>query len=306
MLSSQLLKAIGMDARYEEKTFESYFNNELDRKTSIYFPLGQVQEGVVGLDSAAHSRSWFLWRKLGYPFWLSPPFSGVELQDIAKEMERYLDKEVHNIPTMKVNLLFQYKRPEFITMSSGAEWHLWKRRYFRYDLYTEQHALLSHIETTFGQDAIVLYAAPAVEDVGDLVKLKKSRAIIDNTNFRRASELNGHHRNTYIKAGTYSQACSDPQRLDNFRLIELIENVEPKAQRGNGQFLVEFATRINSSMREARGIGYLRTAFVERMSEFKEYELERYELFFAKLTMSVFREVTGSQWVIPLHNGANA
>ena len=28
-----------MDARYEEKTFESYFNNELDRKTSIYFPI---------------------------------------------------------------------------------------------------------------------------------------------------------------------------------------------------------------------------------------------------------------------------
>ena len=44
-----------MDARYEEKTFESYFNNELDRKTSIYFPLGQVQEGVLGLDSVAHS-----------------------------------------------------------------------------------------------------------------------------------------------------------------------------------------------------------------------------------------------------------
>ena len=68
-------------ARYEEKTFESYFNNELDRKTSIYFPLGQVQEGVLGLDSVAHSRGWFLWRKLGYPFWLSPQFSGVELRE---------------------------------------------------------------------------------------------------------------------------------------------------------------------------------------------------------------------------------
>ena len=195
-----------MDARYEEKTFESYFNTELDRKSSLYFPLGQVQEGVLGVDSVAHSRSWRLWRKLGYPFWLSPPFTGVELQHIAEEMERHLGVEVKNIPAMKVNALFQYKRPQYITMASGAEWHLWHRKYFRYDLYVEQHALLSHIEATFGSDAIVLYAAPAVEDVSDLVRLKKKNAIIANTNFRRASELNGHHRNTYIKAGTYSQA----------------------------------------------------------------------------------------------------
>ena len=302
----QLFEGIGMDARYEEKTFESYFNNELDRKASIYFPLGQVQEGVVGLDSAAHSKNWRLWRKLGYPFRLSPPFSGVELKDIANEMEHYLGKEVHNIPAMKVNLLFQYKRPQFITMSSGAEWQLWNRKYFRYSLYAEQHALLSHIEATFGQDAVVLYAAPAVEDVSDLVKLKKARTIIDNTNYRRASELNGHHRNTYIKAGTYSQACSEPERIENFSLIELIENTEPKAQRDNGQLLIEFAKRINLSMLEAKGIGYLGTAFVERMSQFKEYELERFSLFFAILTMSVFREVTGCQWIIPLSSSPNA
>lgn len=295
-----------MDARYEEKTFESYFNNELDRKTSIYFPLGQVQEGVVGLDSVAHSRSWGLWRRLGYPFWLSPPFPGVELQEIAEEMEHYLGKEVHNIPAMKVNLLFQYKRPQFITMASGAEWHLWNRKYFRYHLYAEQHALLSHIEATFGLDAIVLYAAPAVEDVSELVQLKKKGTIIDNTNFRRASELNGHHRNTYIKAGTYSQACSDPQRLDNFQLLELIEGIEPSTQRENGQFLVEFAKRISASMREAQEVGYLRAAFVDRMSEFQNLDLERFRLFFAMLTMSAFREITGTQWVVPLIRKTNA
>jgi hypothetical protein len=228
------------------------------------------------------------------------------LQDIAKEMERYLGKEVHNIPAMKVNLLFQYKRPEFITMSSGAEWHLWKSKYFRYSLYAEQHALLSHIEATFGQDTIVLYAAPAVKDVSDLVKLKMAGTIIDNTNYRRASELNGHHRNTYIKAGTYSQACSEPERIENFSLIKLIENAEPKAQLENGKFLVEFAKRINSSMLEAKGIGYLRTAFVDRMSQFKDYELERFSLFFAILTMSVFREITGCQWIIPLSDRPNA
>lgn len=295
-----------MDARYEEKTFESYFNNELDQKASIYFPFGQVQEGIVGLDSVAHSKNWWLWRKLGFPFWLWPQFSGVKLQDIAKEMEHYLDKEVHHIPPMKVNLLFQYKRPQFITMALEAEWSLWNQKYFRYDLCPKQHTLLSHIETTFGQDAIVLYAAPAVEDISELVRLKKKSAIIDNTNFRRASELDGHHRNTYIKAGIYSQACSEPQQINNFRLLELIEGFESPAQRENAQFLVEFAKHITTTLKEIQGIHYLRTAFEDRLSEFQDLELGHFRLLFAMLTMSAFREITGIQWVIPLSKRISA
>lgn len=57
-------------------------------------------------------------------------------------------------------------------------------------------------DETFGNDAIVLYAAPAVENVNELVALKKKSAILSNSNFRRARELNGHHRNTYVAAGT--------------------------------------------------------------------------------------------------------
>lgn len=288
-----------MDARYEEKTFENYFNNELDKKTSIYFPLGQVQEGILGLDSVAHSKRRGFWSYLGFFY---PPPSGVKLQDIAMVMEEFLKDEVNNIPDIKVNLLFQYKRPQFITRSSGAEWNLWKRKYFRYRLQNEQHALLSHIEDTFSQDAVVLYAAPAVVDVSELVKLKKAGKIIENTNYRRASELNGHHKNTYIKAGTYSQACSDPERIENFSLIKLIDNIEPKARQENKRLLIYFTKNINSSILEANGIGYIRTAFVDRMNQLNEYKIEKYRLFYAMLTMNVFREITGCQWIVSLSN----
>ncbi|MFZ3173399.1 MAG: hypothetical protein WA146_00765 [Thiobacillus sp.] len=279
-----------MDARYEEKTYESYFNNELDQKTSIYFPLGQVQEGTIGLDSAAHSQSKRLWKILGYPI----P-SGLDLREIADEMEVYLGQVVKNIPSMKVNLLFQYKRPEFITRSSGKEWDLWNCKYFRYDLYAEQHELLAHIEATFGNDAIVLYAAPTVEDVNELVKLKIKGAIISNSNFRRARELNGHHRNTYIEAGTYSQACSAPERLPNFNLLELIEAAEPLQRLENRQVLVDFAEGVRTSMKQST---YLRSAFDSRLSEFQG--LTRYQLLYAVLSMSIFREITGTQWIVTL------
>jgi hypothetical protein len=286
-----------MDARYEEKTFESYFNNELDKKASIYFPLGQVQEGVIGLDSAAHSSSWRLWRKLGYPFFLNPPFPGIDLQEIATEMELYLEREVKNIPPMKVNLLFQYKRPEFVTKPSGKEWHLWNRRYFRYDLYEEQHDLLIHIENTFGNDAIVLYAAPAIEDVNELVKIKKRNGIIDNSNFRRASELNGHHRNTYVKAGTYSIACSEPKRLDNLDFLKLIKTAEGKQFGDNGELLMSFSKRMMNSLEISPN---LNAAFIERLEDYKN--LSKYKLFHALLSMSVLREITGIQWVITLND----
>ena len=53
-----------MRSNYEEKTFESYFNIELDRKSSCFFPLGQVQEGVLGFDASAYTNSRKLWRDL--------------------------------------------------------------------------------------------------------------------------------------------------------------------------------------------------------------------------------------------------
>ena len=63
-----------MRVNYEEKTFESYFNNELDSRTSVYFPFGQVQEGSIGADSAAFSKNRRLWWRLGHPFIFSLPF----------------------------------------------------------------------------------------------------------------------------------------------------------------------------------------------------------------------------------------
>ena len=221
-------------------------------------------------------------------------------------MERYLGREVKNIPAMKVNLLFQYKRPQYITMSTGSEWHLWNQKYFRYELYAQQHALLSYIEKKFGNDAVVLYAAPSVVDVSELVNLKRAGSIIDHTNFRRARELDGHHRNTYIKAGTYSQACSEPEKIENFNLIEMIEAMKPLQSGDNDKRIISFSKQINSAMKDVEGIGYLKTAFENRMNEFRDYELQQFDLIYSMLTMTVFREVTGCQWLIPFDGRKNA
>src|SRR5690554_8086545 len=94
----------------------------------------------------------------------------------------------------------------------GLQSH-WQKEYYRYHVYKEQHEILSKIEQSFGDKALVLYASPAIKSMTELVELKLKRKIIDNSNFQKASKLNGHSKNTYIRAGHYSIACSEPEKI---------------------------------------------------------------------------------------------
>ncbi len=283
-----------MKPKFEEKTFESYFNNELDQKSSIYFPFGQVQEGGIGADAAAHSRNWRLWRRLGYPFSFRAPFEGEDLTKISQEMESLLGREISNIPPIKANLLFQYKRPEVIASPQGAEWPHWRRKYFRYDIDQDQHRLLTHIEVRFGAKALVLYASPAVEDVNELVRLKRSRQIVENTNFRKASELTGHSRNTYVKAGTHSIACSDPVRHERYDLLEYLRHLPAIPDMSNEDVIVEFCEGVRLSAQEDEAIG---SSYRMVLQEYSDAGFSTYPLLYANISLFILREVSGLQWL---------
>lgn len=288
-----------MQSRYEEKTFESYFNTELDRKTSIYFPFGQVQEGGIGADASGFSRSRSLWRRLGHPYFFHAPFAGVDLREVADEMEMYLGIEIKNIPSMKANLLFQYKRPELVTTKRGSEWHHWNQQYFRYDIYKKQQELLTHIASKFGSEALVLYASPALADINDLVYAKKRGRIIEKTNFRPASDLTGHHRNTYIKAGTHSIACSEPERFEQFDLLTRLERLENIQSVGNTEFIIQFAKGVRGTVTDDILLG---KAYQSEIQAYVEAGIENYPLFFSMISMGVFRELSGVQWVLATGN----
>jgi hypothetical protein len=49
-----------MKATFEEKTYESYFNSELARRSSIYYPIGQAQKRLLGFDSPAYTYDTYL------------------------------------------------------------------------------------------------------------------------------------------------------------------------------------------------------------------------------------------------------
>ncbi len=292
-----------MRTNFEEKTYEGYFNTELDKRTEIFFPLGQVQEGNLGFDASAFSTNSSLWRMFGYPFGIFPLFIGFELREIADEMEKFLGRVIMNIPRMKANLLFQYKKPEFITRATGKEWIHWNQPYFRYDIYKEQQELLMHIDSTLGAKILILYASPAIQDVNELVDIKVRGELIENSNFSKAAELNLHHRNTYIKAGTYSIACSDPERMDNLDLLKLLSGINGESnsnnygKENNRQFIISFCKQIESMISEDR---YFSNSFKQLNSSLEG--LRKFELFYSFLMMINFRQLTGTQWLIKLND----
>ncbi len=286
-----------MRAKFEEKTYENYFNSELARQTDIYFPLGQVQEGSLGFDSSAMTRNRRLWRRLGHPFWFFTPFDGVELSEIAREMEDFLSVTLDNIPRIKANLLFQYKKPEHITMSNGREWIHWNTPYYRYDIYKEQQELLMHIDGRFGSKVLIVYASPALHDVNELVNAHLNRQIIDISNFRKAFELNGHHRNTYTQAGRHSIACSEPEKIENFDLLKEINELTYERNTGenNRYFVINFSKQLSSVIYENKYYSESFRKLNERFSKFAQYEL-----LYSHLILYNFNQLTGTQWLVKL------
>lgn len=289
-----------MKSKFEEKTYESYFNNELDRKSQIYFPPGQVLEGSLGFDASSLSKNRGLWRNLGHPFWFRPDFEGVPLRSIADEMVYYLDRELDNIPAMKANILFQYKRPEFISSTLGKEWVHWNQPYFRYDIYKEQQDLLSHIHNKFKSEVLVVYASPCTHDMNELVKKRKD--IIKNSNFAKAVDLDGHHRNTYIRSGTHSIACSEPSSIQSLNIIETINELGNRefdhrfgeARRSsNRDFLIDFSSEIQMLVNEYK---YLSESF--KSLNIEAEKVKDYELLYSMCVMSNFRQLTETQWVV--------
>lgn len=172
-------------------------------------------------------------------------------------------------------------------------------KYFRYDIYQEQQKLLLHLASKFGAKALILYASPALENVNDLVKAKQRKCLIENTNFRPATELTGHHRNTYIKAGTYSIACSDPESMEQFDLLDQLEALKGNKNVNGKENVIEAANSVrNIAMRDS----VFGTAYRRELNTYAETGLNEFPLLYSIISMSVFRELSGIQWVLAIDN----
>lgn len=282
-----------MKPTFEEKSYENYFNGELGNLAEMYFPIGQVQEGFLGFDSTALVRNEFFW-----PFFHHFPYRiprGIPLRDIAREMEYSLEDILSHIPQMTVNVLFQYKRSNWMKRRSGGEWHLWNSPYYRYDIYQDQQELLDNIDNQLGDQVLTLYAAPCFHSVGELVEHFSNKTIISNSNFRQASELSGHHRNTFTKSGSYSIACSEPEQLENFNLIELLQAYSAQSNKdiNNRNFIINFRKQLIETIGQNEKLTTLLKQLNEQYNKFEEFEL-----LYTHMVLHNVKMLTGLQWLV--------
>lgn len=238
-----------MKVNFEEKTYESYFNIELSNRSDTFFPPGQRLEGLLGFDSCVLTRDKQLWNLFMFMS-NSANNRGIDLHKIAEEMENFESSWLKKIPKIKVNVLFQYKKPEYISSARGKEWHLWGEPYYRYEIYQKQQELLMRINQKLESKVLILYVSPALYDIRELLEAYKAKRIIDFSNFQKVSALYGHHCNTYIKAGNYSIANSQPKKIDNIALLKELEQIEDRNTGSNIEFIINFCTQISNIMSE--------------------------------------------------------
>lgn len=114
---------------------------------------------------------------------------------------------------------------------------------------------------------MVLYAAPALKNVQELYERYLNKELIKSVNFQLASNLTGHHHNTYTSAGRNSMACSEPQQIKNFNFMEFLNdenNYETTFSSSNREFIITTAEKISNEFEKLKS-----DFIVERNEEFK-------------------------------------
>ncbi len=131
----------------------------------------------------------------------------------------------------------------------------------------------------------------------ELVQAHLKKEIISNSNFSKVPDLEGHHRNTYAKAGNVSIACSEPSYIKNIDLIETLNQLEQdnhfNNNKSNKEFIIDFGKLLESLVLEDSFYGDMFHSLNEKYNEYRNYDLLYYHL-----VLQNFKHLTGIQWLV--------
>jgi len=193
-------------AEFEEKNFEGPLNNQLLGGSRLLYTPGQVLEELIGFDAALHAHSrvfWSLWNR-------PTPAPGAAITWTWWKGK----KGNASFPAWKVNLLVQYKRPEYLFGRGAGQYDRWMAPYYRYEITAHQHEALRAASTKLGAQGLVVYASPGFHTLSALFDYTQNGKLVQNTNFVEARRIKtDHHHYTYRQAGKGGWACSDPEEV---------------------------------------------------------------------------------------------
>lgn len=235
-----------MKALFKEKTYESYFLAELARKTNVLYSPDQVDEALLGFDGAFFLRHSD--RRGPFPY-IRLRRRGRLIGMSASEIDGIGETLDSSLPTFRLNLFVQYKRPEWLSRNNASEWSTWCQPYYRYKIEGEQQKRLEAIITAAGDRAAVVYAAAAFHESSDLFRYSETGKIIENSNIVSAAFLTDHSKFTYIRPGSCGVAHSDPEPVEGPAFASLLEGMAKNEGQSFTKQLQETTRTIEMALR---------------------------------------------------------
>jgi len=213
-----------MGAEFEEKEYEIPLNTQLLLGNSNLWTPGQVFEGNFGIDAAIEVLRSDFWEIVGMQY----PLEGVILSHFKfGYVWRKVDK-TRPLPTFKLNLFLQTKRPEGLRRRSD----ILRRKgiqtpYWRFSIKQHQQKLLSRLKAKLKNRAFVAYGCSAFHTYEDLYHHTENNSLVNNSTFVKVDKLDNHSKWIYDRAGSIGIAMSEPERIeDNYLFDEIDGSVE--------------------------------------------------------------------------------
>lgn len=145
-----------------------------------------------------------------------PGISWREFESIATGLSE-------DLPRYKFNLFVQFKRPEYVFGSLGAERADWQKAYYRYYIKKDQQNTLERLHCLSAKRAAVVYASPALWTKKDLYGAARAKKVISRSNIVSVDKLAGHGRFTYVAPGGKGKAYSEPVNIKSVAIEQIVE-----------------------------------------------------------------------------------
>ena len=209
-----------MTAEFEEKEYEIPLNTQLLLGNRNIWTPGQVFEGNFGIDAALEVTRGDFWQIVEFPH--IP--SGVILNKINfRHVWKRLGRD-RPLPTFKLNLFLQVKRPDGMQNRPAAlRSQGLQSPYWRFEIKTHQQDLLSRLKRKLRSRAFVAYGCAAFHRYADLFVHTENRTLVENSTFISVEKLDGHHKRIYDQPGSVGFAMSKPEFIRGENLFDEIE-----------------------------------------------------------------------------------
>lgn len=285
-------------AEFEEKEFEKPLYNQLENGRCDVWTPGQCFEYYFGIDYAGNINLDSFWKRFGF----LP--KGVILQDYNFDYIWKAKNKKRKLPDFRLNLFIQAKRPFYhIRLNKDS---IFQNKYYSFDINSRQQKILEKLAKVLGNDALIVYAAPAFSTFDDLYLHTRKGDIVEYTSFPEVIKLSGHESWNYqnVKNG---KACSEPELIYTKGIFRLISNyVEENDHYYNNRnnFDDDFDIYQNLERLEGKIVDTLRQNFIEDVQvNFFLEKIEEIHEFYGHVYRSyavikVFCEIFNLDWFV--------